>query len=81
MNADTHREAILKTLHFRPYFTTELFLHLQSQGLSIGAKSLTNRLSDLQREGHIQGNTIDGHREKRWEKVQTTTEGQGVFPL
>ena len=66
MEEMTHKDHILKALHWKPYFTTELFLKLINDGVSIGAKSLTNRLTDLQSEEIIIGESVDGHKEKRW---------------
>ena len=66
MEEMTHKEIILKALHFSPYFTTPLYDKLRADGEQIGAKSLTNRLSDLQRDGLIVGEEVKGRAEKQW---------------
>ncbi len=63
---ETHKDLILKALHWKPLFTTELFMKLQNDGAQIGVKSLTNRCTDLQTEGRIIGEHVQGRAEKRW---------------
>ena len=59
------KEAIKKALYFKGAFTTELLLRLHEQGVQIGAKSLTNRLYDLEHEKkpEVVCRKIEGHKE------------------
>lgn len=74
----THKEEILRELHFGALRTTEILVNLHNRGVSIGAE-FTRRLRELQEEGKIQGVRDENHKENLWKIVRTDKSGQGVL--
>jgi len=76
--AITHKEEILKELHFGALRTTEILISLHNRGVSIGAE-FTRRLRELQEDGKIVGVRDDLHKENLWRIVRTDKSGQRVL--
>jgi hypothetical protein len=68
--ADSVRDTILKILDFGSYCTTPLYFEVKGRIGSVGVKSLVNRCQELQADGKIIGEVVEGHKEKRWRIVR-----------
>lgn len=79
--ADSVRDTILKILDFGSYSTTPLYFEVKGRLGNVGIKSCVNRCQELQQEGRIIGEIVEGHKEKKWRIIRHDKSGQSLMDL